>query len=107
MLHWANIPDHLRHIVAPMVIRTAARLDLLILITINGQTKTRYEHFYSEFSQFSKGLRTFGEAGTVIIKTSTIPKALLKGVVCMFVEYPMHHASKCWLMFNLKTKEHM
>ena len=23
----------------------------------------------------------------------------------MFVEYPMHHLSKCWLIFNLKIKK--
>ena len=104
MLSRANIPGDIRHIVAPMAVRTATKLDSLTLISLDGNVKTRWEHFYGELPTFARSLKIFGEAGTVMLKTATTPKVLNKGVVCMFVEYPDHHGSNCWIMFNPVTR---
>ena len=87
-----------------MAVRTATKLDSLTLISLDGNVKTRWEHFYGELPTFARSLKIFGEAGTVMLKTATTPNVLNKGVVCMFVEYPDHHASNCWIMFNLVTR---
>ena len=40
-----NVPDDTKHIVAQKAIEMATKLDGLVPITINGQTKARVEHF--------------------------------------------------------------
>lgn len=104
LIHAAFIPNEIRHLVFPKALATATKLDALVVVTINGQTKSRFEHFYGIMPSYAKNLRTWGEAGVVKLKTSTTPKMLNKGVTAMFVGYPDNHPSDCFLMYNPVTK---
>jgi hypothetical protein len=51
----------------------------------------RYIHSCGKNSEFTKHLQTWGEAGTVMIKTKMTPKVKDRGVQCMFVRYALNH----------------
>jgi hypothetical protein len=52
-----------------------------------------------------KPLRTFGEAGTVKIKTDTTQKLHDRGVQCMFVGYAENHKGDVYRMWNPRTRK--
>jgi hypothetical protein len=104
MMHGANIPDHEWNRLMPKAFGLATKLDALVIVKINDNKKTRYEHFHNESAPYLKFLRIFGEAGTVKLKTKTTPKMLNKGVTCMFIGFPENHDGECWLMYNPKTR---
>jgi hypothetical protein len=79
------------------------RLDWLKLITINKVKKTRIEHYCLPVSNFTKYLRTWGEAG--IIKTGKDRKIGDQGVTGMFVGYALNHEGHCYRMWNPNTKK--
>lgn len=83
---------------------TATLLDGLIPIEVGGQTKTKFEHFGGQIPAFAKHLRTWGEAGTVKIKTKTTPKLADSGVQCMMVGYATSHAGDTYEMWDPKTR---
>ena len=85
MMHHANSPMMDRYRLAHEAFQCATHLDGLTVVEVNGVTKTRYEHFVRQNPMFAKHLRTWGEAGTVKIKTSASPKLNDKGTHCMFV----------------------
>ena len=103
MMHQANLPMALRYIISHEVFNCATQLDGLVLVTINRVTKTRYEHWVGKNPAFSKYLRTWGEAGTVKIKTKTSPKLKDKGVHGMFVGYATEHSGDIFRMYDPKT----
>ena len=78
-------------------------LDGLIPIEIDDETTTRYIHWYGSNPEFAKHLRTWGEAGTVKVKTKTTPKINDRGVQCMFVGYALNHPGDCYRMWDPKT----
>ena len=49
MLNQANVPAPKRHLLISKAIKAATLLDGLTLITIDGVTKTRYEHCLEKF----------------------------------------------------------
>ncbi len=104
MLHQANIPISVRPRVWTEAFKTATLLDGLMMIEIDGKTATRYEHWCGKNPDFAKYLRTWGEAGTVKIKTDTTPKLADRGVQCMFVGYALDHPGDCYRMWNPETK---
>ena len=74
MMAEANIPEGTRYKLCKEAIKTATDLDGLLLSTLNGLTKTRYEHAFGKNPKFAKHLRTWGEAGTVKTKKTGTPK---------------------------------
>ena len=74
MMHHANLPMMDRYCLAHEAFQCATHLDRLTVVEVNGVVKTRYEHFIGQNPMFAKHLRTWGEAGTVKIKTNTSPK---------------------------------
>ena len=104
LMYRANVPTSHRHILFQKAILVATLLDGLVVENINGESKSRFEHATGRLPEFTRGLRTFGEAGVVKFKTSTTPKILNKGTTCMFVGYPENHSANCWEMYNPKTK---
>ena len=66
-MHAAEVPRNRRFEIFPEVIMTMTKLDWLQLITVNKVKKTRIEHYGLPLANFTKYLRTWGEAG--IIKT--------------------------------------
>jgi hypothetical protein len=80
------------------VAKTATALDNLIAVTINRETKTRYEHAGLQIPLFVKHLRTFGEAG--IVKNMKDGKVGDRGITMMFVGYTEEHTGDCYRMYN-------
>jgi hypothetical protein len=62
---------------------TSSDLDGLVVIEVKGESATRYMHMYVKNPAWDEHLRTFGEDGTVNIKTDTMPKLHDRGVQCM------------------------
>ena len=104
LMYRANIPIRIRHLLYPKAILLATLMDGLVIEEINGVSKCRVEHVTGRLPDYARGLRTFGEAGVVKLKTKTTPKMLNKGTTCMFVGYPQNHGANCWLMYNPITK---
>ena len=99
----ANIPNAIRYLLYREAITTATLLDGLVAETIDGQTKTRYAHFYGENQKWVQHLKTWGEAGTVKIATDTTSKLEKIGVQCMFVGYAKDHAGDVYRMWDPTT----
>jgi hypothetical protein len=78
-------------------------LDNLIAVTVNGETKTRYEHAGLLFPSFVKHLRTFGEEE--IMKNEKDGKVGDRGITMMFVGYADGHAGNCYRMYNPVTSQ--
>jgi hypothetical protein len=99
-----NVPETLRYLLYHKAFQYATDTDGLGVHTIGDVTTTRYKHFCGKNPKFAKHLRTWGEAGTVKIKTKTTPKLADRGVQCMFVGYAKDHEGDCYQMWDPKTK---
>jgi hypothetical protein len=71
--------------------------------TIEGITKSRYEHAYGSYPKFAAHLRNWGEAGTVKTKSTGTPKLQDRGAVCIFIGYAKDHEGDCYRMWNPLT----
>jgi hypothetical protein len=83
----------------------ATDMDGLIVTTIQGKTATRYEHWCGRLPKWVKHLRTWGESGTVKVKTDTTPKRVDRGIQCIFVRYSKDHDGDCVEMWYPKTNK--
>ena len=99
----AHVPIKTRYTVWREAFQTVTDLDGLQAISINGLNQTRYQHFDGKLPAFVNYLRTWGEAGTVKIKSKTTPKLADKGVQCMFVGYAHKHGGDVYRMWNPNT----
>jgi hypothetical protein len=75
---------------------TTTFLNNLVPVTVNGETKTRWEHASHKTPLWFKFLLTFSEAGTV--KEGKKGKVLDRGITMMFVWYDNEHngnATEC------------
>ena len=79
-------------------------MDGLQVIDLDGVKATRYMHWSGRNPDFSNHLRTWGEAGTVKVKTKATPKIADRGVQCIFVGYALDHAGDVYRMYNPATK---
>ena len=87
MMNAANVPLPKRYILFREALHTATLLDGLRLVTLNGKTATRFEHWGDQIPRFAYHLRTWGEAGVVKLKQVGTPKLEDRGRLCMFVGY--------------------
>jgi hypothetical protein len=99
----ANIPMSVRYKVWVKAFEHATALDGLIVIDIGGKSATRYEHWNIELPKWVKHLKTWGESGTVKVKTKTTPKLADRGIQCMFVGHSKNHDGDCYDMWYPKT----
>lgn len=76
---------------------------MTVCIELNGVTPSRYQHWCGRNPKFVDHLRTWGECGTVKLKTSTSPKMKMKGTQCMMVGHPIDHAGDCYRMYDPET----
>jgi hypothetical protein len=105
MLQEANVPKKMRKLLMPEAVKTATHLDGLIPVEINGVLKTKYEHHLGVNPPFARALRTWGEAGTVTIKSRTFqPKDKARGVTCLLIGYSPEHPAGTYPMFDPSTK---
>jgi hypothetical protein len=98
MMHDANLDEKEQYLLYCYAFDTATKLDGFVQVMKDGITQSRYKHWCQEEPAWAKHLRTFGEAGTIKIKTDTTPKPYEKGVQCIFVGYSNDHAGDCYLM---------
>jgi hypothetical protein len=103
MMNEANIPTNKRYRIWYKAYGTACDIDGLVPIKIDGVIKTRDEHFSGKLPEFSKHLRTWGEAGVVKTKKSMDPKMNNRGTTCMFVGYAKDHPGDTYEMLNWNT----
>jgi hypothetical protein len=99
----ANVSAIIRRVIWNEAFDTAMLLDGLMVVTVNGITKTRYEHFYGTLPNFVQYLHTWGEAGVVKTWSLTTPKVNDHGVPCMFVGYAKNHPGDTFHMYNPAT----
>ena len=79
-------------------VKTALKLDGLVIVDINVVKKTQVEHYANIIPRWVKHMRTFGEAGTV--RTGKDGKVNNRGVTMMMVGYADKHEGNCYQMFN-------
>gem|GEM_PF-6951265 len=103
LMHQANVPEEIRYKLYREAFTTATHLDGLKVTTIDGEDKTRYEHWCGKLPRFAKHLRTWGEAGTVKTITKKVSKVLDRGIQCMFVGYAVNHDGDVYRMWNQET----
>jgi hypothetical protein len=101
MMNAAQLSDKDRFKLWAEVVKTATFLNNLVPVTVNGITKTRWEHAGHSLPSWTKNLWTFGEAGTV--KEGKQGKVLDRGETMMFVGYNQNHGQNSHRMYNPKT----
>jgi hypothetical protein len=100
----ANIPMNKRYLLFREAFKTATDLDSLVVTTVGAKKATRHEHFYGNNPKWMKFLRTWGEAGTVKVKTKNMPKLADRCVHCMFIGYADDYDGDVYRMWNPKTE---
>jgi hypothetical protein len=101
MMVSAQIPDGERFQLWPEVTVTATFLNNLVLVIVNGETKTRWEHAGHKIPSWVKCLWTFSKAGTV--KEGKKRMVLNRGITMMFVGYDNEHSGNCYRMYSPVT----
>ena len=103
MMIAANVAYALRFKLFREAYMCATLLDGLVVVEINGVSKTRQEHWGATLPKWSNALRTWGEAGVVTLKSKMTPKMANKGLSCMFVGYAPQHAEGVYRMWDPTT----
>ena len=98
MQNHANMPKNMKFLLFGEAVKTATKLDWLTVMTLDGVTKSRVEHYCGKVPRFASYLKTFGEAGTVTIGKDG--KVGSRGVTIFFVGYADKHGGDCYRMFN-------
>ena len=99
----ANVPQDMCYRLFREAMTTATLLDNLMVVNVSGKEGTRFEHFTGKNTRFASHLRTWGEAGTVKLKTKATPKIGNQGEQCMFVGYATDHTGNTYCMWNPQT----
>jgi hypothetical protein len=103
IMYHANVPLKTRYKLFTEAFKTATLLDALVVVDIDGVKKSRVEHWSGKRPSYAENLRTWGEAGTVKLKTLATPKIADRGVQCMFVGYALDHAGDVYRMWDPNT----
>ena len=104
MMIEAKLPDEMKYLLQHKAMETAAKLDSMVVVEVNGHYKTRCEHWSGEMPKFHGHVRRWGEAGMVKLSNDLTPKLNERGVVCMFIGFCDDHGSDAYEMYNPKTK---
>jgi hypothetical protein len=100
----ANISMNKRYLLFREAFKTATDLDYLVVTTVGTKKATRHEHFYGKNPKWMKFLQTWGEVGTVKVKTKSMRKLADQGVHCMFIGCADDHDGDVYRMWNPKTE---
>ena len=103
LMHGANIPLSKQFVVFHEAFKMATVLDGLMIVKVDGEEKTRYEHWCGKIPGFVKHLKVWGEAGTVKIKSIGTPKVADRGIHCMYCGPALNHPVDCHRMWDPKT----
>jgi hypothetical protein len=99
----AKIPMKVWYKVWVKAIQHATDMDGLVITKINDKVATRYEHWCGKIPKWVNHLRTWGESGTVKVRTDTTPKIADRGIQCMFVGHAKDHDGDCYDLWYPKT----
>jgi hypothetical protein len=102
-MNQAHVPLKWRYKLFSKAFKTATVLDGLHIIKLDGKKDTRYKHWCGSNPKFAKHLRTWGEAGTVSLKSKSTPKIADRGIQCMMVGYSTNHTGDCYDMWDPST----
>ena len=101
MMSEAIIPSIYKFRCFVLATEMAGQLDWLVAVTIDGVTKTKYEHFYGRPPKFAPHLRLFGQLGVVTISNRTQhSKTNYKGIECMMTGYAVDHTEDVYRMYD-------
>jgi hypothetical protein len=103
LMYHAHVPLKWRYKLFTKAFKTATLLDGLHVIELDGKLDTRYKHWCGKNPKFIGHLRTWGEAGTVSLKSKATPKIADRGIQCMMVGYSTDHTGDCYDMWNPET----
>ena len=70
---------------------------------IDGEEKSRVEHWSGNKPEYTLNLHMWGEAGTIKLKSQMTGKLEDRGVQCMFVGYTKDHAGDIYRMWDPNT----
>ena len=87
MMHHPMILEEKEHLLYREAISHTTRMDGLMLVTVNGMTKTRYEHLLGKNPKFVDCMRIWGEEGVVKEPSGWKAKLRKHGSEAMFVGY--------------------
>ena len=94
----SNIPYLQKYKIIQEAVKTAMKLNRLVVTTINWKAQTRYKHFGYKIPKFTNYLKTWGKAGVVKTKSKTEAKLKNKGTTYMMVRYADEHNSDYYRM---------
>ena len=103
MMIAANISYAMRFKLYREAYECATMLDGLVVIDLDGVSKTRLEHWGANLPNWTMALRTWGEAGVVTLTSKAAPKMANDGLTCMFVVYALNYADGVYRMWNPST----
>ena len=96
----ANVPMKYRFRCFVLFVEAAILLDRLVVVEIDGVTKTRIEHFGGELPKYAKLLRTTGKTGVVTIKTKNWAVVKDRAVLCMMAGCCPQLEGDCYKMYD-------
>jgi hypothetical protein len=103
LMNHANVPLKWRFKLFAKAFKTATLLDGLRVIKLDGVNDTRFKHWCGTNPKFIEHLCTWGEVGTVNLKSIGTPMIADRGVQCMMVGYSTDHTSDCYEMWDPTT----
>jgi hypothetical protein len=103
MMEHAHVPQRNCYQLWKEAFGAATLLDGLTVLDINGKLPAQFEHWDGRNPDFVQFMRTWGEAGTVKLRTAMTPKIFNRGVPCMMVGYAENHASDTYCMWEIDT----
>jgi hypothetical protein len=74
ILNAANVPREFKFMLWRKAFKTATLLDGLSVIKVDNKTNTQYAHWDGQVPKYLKTLRTWGEAGTIKLRTRSHTK---------------------------------
>ena len=77
------------------------KVNSLVLMTINGITKTRIEYFGMKLPKFTSYLRIWRETIVTKVKSNISPKLKDKGVPYLFLGYIDNYKGDCYCTWDL------
>ena len=93
MMNMGNVPRDSCYKLFGEVVKTATKLDSLVIVDIDGIKKTWVKHYAKILPRWVNHMRTFGEAGTV--RTGKDGKVGDCGVTMMMMGYADNHEGNC------------
>ena len=105
MMNRSNVSEKFRTQLFQYAVITATKLDMLLVVEVEGSHAMRCVHWAKTVPRFAKQLRTWEEAGTVTTKIGSTSKHRDRGVHCMFGGHAEGYAGDCYQIWNPYTNK--